>query len=47
VTAAEREQIRAIVERTCREQGIPLVVPAEVARQIAAMLRTSSKRETP
>jgi hypothetical protein len=47
VTAAEREQIRAIVERTCAEQGVPLTVPAEVASQIAAMLSTALKKETP
>jgi hypothetical protein len=38
MTAQERDQIAAIVRRTCAEQGIPLQVPPDVARAIASML---------
>lgn len=41
MTAAEREQIRAIVEQTCASQGIPLAVPPEIAQAVAAILRSS------
>jgi hypothetical protein len=38
VTAEERDQVRAVVERTCAEQGVPLRVPADVAQAVAAMI---------
>jgi hypothetical protein len=38
VTAADRERVRALVERTCAEQGIPLVVPADVAADVAKLV---------
>jgi hypothetical protein len=38
MTPADRERIRALVRRTCAEQGIPLVVPADVAADMARLL---------
>jgi len=38
MTAAERECVRALVRRTCAEQGVPLVVPADVAAHVARLL---------
>jgi hypothetical protein len=38
VTADQRTAVRVLVERTCQQQGIPLTVPAEVARTVAAMV---------
>jgi hypothetical protein len=38
VTPAERERIRALVQRTCAEQGISLVVPADVASDLARLM---------
>jgi hypothetical protein len=38
MTAAERERVRALVEQTCTEQGIPLVVPAAVAADVARLV---------
>jgi hypothetical protein len=35
---AEDDQIRAIVERTCRKQGIPLAVPPEVCADVARLI---------
>jgi hypothetical protein len=47
VTPAERAKIRAIVERSCAEQNIPLTVAASVCREIAKALRQARKRTTP
>jgi hypothetical protein len=38
VTPPDRERVRALVERTCAEQGIPLVVPADVAAEVARLV---------
>ena len=38
MTPADRERIRALVRRTCAEQGVPLVVPADVAADVARLL---------
>jgi hypothetical protein len=35
---AEDAQIRAIVERTCRNQHVPLVVPPEVCADVARLI---------
>ncbi len=43
MTAAEREVIARIVRETCTAQNIPLAVPAEVCRQVAAILRNSTR----
>jgi hypothetical protein len=37
-TAEERAQVRAIVERTCAAQGVPLAVPPDVAHAVAALV---------
>jgi hypothetical protein len=44
VTADQRTAVRVLVERTCAEQGIPLTVPAEVARTVAAMVAVGRPR---
>ena len=38
MTPRDRERIQALVERTCAEQGIPLIVPPEVAAAVAQLL---------
>jgi hypothetical protein len=38
MTRADRERVRALVERTCTEQGIPLVVPTDVAADVARLV---------
>jgi hypothetical protein len=38
VTAEERAHVRALVERTCAAQGVPLVVSPDVAQAVAAMI---------
>jgi hypothetical protein len=38
MTATERDRVRAIVERTCAAQGVPIEVPVEQAREVAAMI---------
>jgi hypothetical protein len=38
MSPAERERIRALVQRTCAEQGIPLTVPPDVAAAVARLL---------
>jgi hypothetical protein len=45
VTAEERARVREIVERTCKEQGIPLVVPAEVCAEVARLIAVAQGRE--
>jgi hypothetical protein len=35
---AERAHVRALVERTCAAQGVPLVVPPDVAQAVATMI---------
>jgi hypothetical protein len=37
-TAEERAQVRSIVERSCAAQGVPLVVPPDVAHAVAALV---------
>jgi hypothetical protein len=38
MTPGERARVRERVERTCAEQGIPLVVPPDVAAAVARLL---------
>jgi hypothetical protein len=38
MTGQERDQVRALVERTCAAQGVPLVVPVDVAQAVARMI---------
>jgi tRNA A37 threonylcarbamoyltransferase TsaD len=44
MTAAERDQVRALVAHTCHKQGVPLVVPPDVARDVAAMIAAGPRR---
>jgi hypothetical protein len=46
VTAEQRDQVRAVVERTCAEQGVQLQVPADVARAVAAMIVAGQSRSS-
>jgi len=43
VTPDELAHVRERVEQTCAAQGIPLVVPPDVAAQVAGMLTASSR----
>jgi hypothetical protein len=38
MTPGERARIRERVERSCTAQGIPLVVPADVAAAVAQLM---------
>jgi hypothetical protein len=38
MTPAERDRIRERVEKTCAEQGIDVIVPPEVAADVARLL---------
>lgn len=44
MTAAELDQVRAIVAQTCAAQGVPLTVPGDVARAVAAMIAGGRRR---
>lgn len=44
MTAAEREAIARIVERTCAEQNVPVVVPPATCAEVAAILRAGMFR---
>ena len=46
MTADERARVRAIVERTCVAQGVPLDVPPEQAREVAAMIALRRPKPT-
>jgi hypothetical protein len=47
MTAEERERVRALVERTCAAQGVPLEVPPEAAQAVAAMIVGRPRRTHP
>jgi hypothetical protein len=47
MTAEERERVRALVERTCAAQGVPLEVPPEAAQAVAAMIVGRPRRRYP
>jgi hypothetical protein len=38
MTPADRERVRALVERSCAEQGVDVIVPAEVAAEVAQLV---------
>jgi len=43
VTPDELARVRERVEQTCAAQGIPLVVPPDVAAQVAGIVAASSQ----
>jgi len=45
MTDQERAQVRELVERTCREQGVPITVPPDVARVVAMLV--AGRRPSP
>ena len=47
MTAAERETIRAIVQRTRAEQGLPPAIAPEACIEVARILRAAQKGATP
>jgi hypothetical protein len=38
MTPADRERVRALVEQTCAEQGVDVIVPADVAADVAKLV---------
>jgi hypothetical protein len=44
MTAQERDRVRELVERSCLQQGVPLAVPPEVARDVAALIAVGGRR---
>ncbi len=43
MTPDELARVRERVEQTCAAQGIPLVVPSDVAAQVAGMVAASDQ----
>jgi hypothetical protein len=43
MTSDELARVRERVEQTCAAQGIPLVVPPDVAAQVAGMVAAGSQ----
>jgi hypothetical protein len=41
MTATDRARVRAIVERTCAAQGVDIVVPPDVAADIARLVASA------
>ena len=43
MTAAEREAVRAVVQRTRAEQGLPAAIPPEACADVARILRGAAE----